>query len=132
MKKTYQIGLDVNEIFIYVEFGTVGIANTIVQLSKPDGEYANIAQSTVNSGHIPKKRVGTAKDIRGNVLSIRTIVDLHTIFPDRRDNALENMSASYRISGGLSGEVGFGFDADDKTVSADGCVVVIEKVVDLQ
>lgn len=129
MIRIYQTGLDNNQIHIQVQFGTVGIASTIVQYSRPGNPVLNIAVSNVGSGNITNTFAGYAGNIRNGSLYIKTVINLNPLPPAIRQNALNNMTAQYTLTGGFSGIQSFSFDPDDRVVSPSGYVIVTKQIV---
>jgi hypothetical protein len=131
MKKTYQTGIDTNQISLGVTVGTVGTAYTSVDLARGDGQQSKIAESNEDSGNIADANIGNASFLRNSYLIIRTIIDLSNIDPQLWGNQKDNLIIRYHLTGGLSGDQIYNQDLDDIVSSPNGKTIVITKPIEL-
>ena len=131
MRETYHVGQGDNEIYLEVRIGTPGLAHTIVFLFSDNNTYEIIKESDQDSGNIENTLAGMANDLIGKFLQIRTTVDFGTMDPEQWPQLADTIYCEYILTGGLPEEQSFYCAADDKAVSNDGRVVVIDKFIDL-
>lgn len=131
MKRTYQTGLDTNDIQLAVTVGTVGVAYTDAVINRSGGQITRVAESDEQSGNLPQKSIGTAASVRGTYLVIRTIIDLSHIDPSQWANAKDKLVIRYTLSGGLSGIQFYNQDLDDINSSPNGKIIVVTKPIQL-
>jgi hypothetical protein len=55
-------------------------------------------------GNIPPSKVGTNKLLNGSVVELTTAIDLTTIIPENRKQAIEMIRVTYAIEGGPEGK----------------------------
>lgn len=131
MRETYLVGPTINEIDLEVNIGTPGLAHTIVFLFSDSNTYEILIESDPDSGNIDKTVIGQANDLLGKFLQIRTIVDFGTMDPGQWPQLADMIYCEYILSGGQPEEQSFYCVDDDKSISDDGRVVVIDKFIDL-
>ena len=131
MKETYHVGQGVNEISLEVIIGTPGLAHTIVFLFSDSTTYEIIKESDADSGNIEKTLIGMTDGLAGNFLQIRSTVDFGTIDPEQWPQLADTIYCEYQLTGGSNGEGIFHCATDDKAISNNGRVVVIDKFIDL-
>ena len=132
MKRNYQVTqIDTDPISIEVKVGTVGIAYSVAYQSKSGGQKTILAESTVQSGKINKKNVGTSGSLRNSYVMIQTVITLGAALASDWESIVNNIFIAYTFSGGFSGKLTFNYDSDDVTISGDGMVAVITKPVEM-
>ena len=127
---SYSAGKDQNRISLMVDIDTIGLAATraiVVDLQTEDPAEA-VGHSENATGDIPEKDIGTAKKLKGKLLSILTKIDL---IGDEEANKKEcaRLAGKYYLDGGKDGYVYF--DDPRKTVAADFSRVILNMEIDL-
>jgi len=130
MRVNYHLGQDANEIYLEVQIGTPGLAHSTAYLFSDETTYEKIAESGDEDGNIEECIIGLADALAGKFLMIRTSVDLRLMDPGQWPQLIENIYCEYVLSGGTIDKAYY-CEADDKHVSTNGSVVVIEKIFDL-
>lgn len=131
MKRTYNTGVDLNQITLGVVIGTVGTAYTSVYLTRGGGQQTKIAESNEDSGNITDINIGNATFLRASYILVRTIIDLSNIDSALWENQKENLTIRYHLNGGFSGNQIYNQDLDDIISSPNGKTIVITKPIEL-
>ena len=131
MKRTYNTGVDTNQIILGVTVGTVGTAYTSVYSSRSGGQQTKIAESNEDSGNIAEANIGDATNLRNSYLVIRTIIDFSNVDPTLWANQKDNLISRYNFKGGFSGDQIYDHDIDDIISSPNGKTIVITKPIEL-
>jgi hypothetical protein len=131
MKTSYETGLDTNDIYISVNAGTPGVATSVIYLARTGGPRTKIAESNLQSGHVPNTLAGKSAEVRGSYFLVQTVVDLGILDPVNWPAAVANLAFTCELSGGLAGTVQVKHDPDDVKVSGNGKIVTIAKQVNL-
>lgn len=127
---SYDVGKDKNEISLMVDIDTIGLAATraiIVDLNTNDPADP-VAHSENATGDIAEKNIGSAKKIKGKLLSILTKIDLIGD-ADSNKKESERLSGKYYLDGGDDGYIYF--DVPRKRVAADFSRVILNMEIDL-
>ena len=131
MKRTYNTGLDSNQIELDISVGTVGVANTLVTQRWSGGTMKVIRESDADSGNVPEFVAGTAAELRNSYLVATTVIDFGNLPPTEWKQAREKIAIFYTIDGGFSGHQYFNYDTDDQVNSQGGRIVVITKPIQM-
>ena len=131
MKRTYDLGIDTNQIEFEVKVGTVGTAFTSTTLMRSGGQHSQLAESNEDSGNIPKF-VRTAAELRTSYFIVRTIIDFSNIEKDQWENQKDKLIIRYFINSGFSGFQVYNQDMDDILASPSGKLIVITKAIELK
>lgn len=131
MKRTYDTGIDSNQIALGVKVGTVGTAYTSVYLARSGGQNSKIAESNEDSGSIKDKIIGDAKQVKTAYLIIRTTVDFSNIDKEQWPNQADKITVRYHLDGGFSGNQIYNNDTDDIDIVLGGKVAIITKPIQL-
>lgn len=131
MKRTYDIGIDTNQIELGVKVGTIGTAYTSVYLARSGGQNSKIAESSVDSGSIKDDFIGEAKQLKAAYLIIRTTVDFSNIDSGKWPSQADKIVVRYHLNGGFSGNQIYNYDTDDVDIVLNGKVIVISKPIEL-
>lgn len=128
MKRTYNTGMDTNQIILGVTIGTVGTAYTSVYLTRSGGQQTKIAESDENSGNIVPTNIGKAEVVRNSYLVILTSIDLTNAEKNTWENQGDNLIIRYRLSGGFSGDQVYNQDTDDTKILPNGKILVTKPI----
>lgn len=131
MKRTYNTGIDTNQITLGVTVGTVGTAYTSVYLTRSGGNQTKIAESNEDSGNIADRIIGNASTVKNGYLIIRTIIDLSNVDQTLWATQKDNLIIRYHLDGGFSGNQIYNQDIDDIISSPNGKTIVITKPIEL-
>ena len=128
MKRTYNTGIDTNQITLEVKVGTVGTAYTSVYLARGGGQQTKIAESNEDSGNISEINIGEASTLRNSYLVILTSIDLTNIEPDLWENQGDNLRVRYHLNGGFSGYQVYNQDTDDTKILPNGKILITKPI----
>jgi hypothetical protein len=128
MKRTYQLGLDANEIELAFTAGTAGIAYTAVYLARSGGQRTKIAESSHDSGDIIQTKIGDAASLRGAYLVFVTNISCTNLDSSIQQNEHDRLSFRYCIYGGYSGSQIYNQDIDDVMVFPNGQIIVTKPI----
>ena len=131
MREHYIIGQGARPISLEVKIGTPGLAHTWVYLFSDETTFEKIAESGDDDANIAKMPIGTADELRGKFLKIRTSVDFRLMDPEQWPQLIETIFCEYILSGGPEGEQVFRCQADDKSINGEANIVIIDKIIDL-
>jgi len=131
MKRTYDTGIDTNQITFGVIVGTVGTAYTSVYLNRSGGQNTKIKESDINSANIQDSIIGDAKTLKNAYLLSRTTIDFSNINPTLWPNQVNIVVIRYHLAGGFSGDQVYNQDIDDMDVVLNGQILVITKPIKL-
>jgi hypothetical protein len=132
MKRTYNTGIDSNQIEFDVSVGTVGVASTVVAQRWSGGTFKVIRESDADSGNVPEFVAGTAAELRNSYIVCVTVIDFCNIPPDQWEQARKTIAIFYTLDGGFSGHQYFNYDTDDQVTSQGGKIIVITKPIEMQ
>jgi hypothetical protein len=132
MRKDYTIGMIENKISLKVNVGSPGIVHTIAFQFLPGGQYKKLKESNVQSGNIDLTFIGTGAELIGSYLKIRTVIDFGSIDSIQWPQLVNTIVEKAFLSGGFAGDQSYSYDEDDKTVSLDGRIVVIDMEINLK
>jgi hypothetical protein len=132
MKRTYELGIDSNQITLGVTVGTAGTAYTSASIARSGGQQKKIAESNADSGTISDRNIGKASDLVGSYLIIRTIIDFSNIDKSLWKNQADHLIIRYHLDGGFSGNQVYNQDIDDINASPDGKIIIITKPIELK
>jgi hypothetical protein len=132
MKRTYETGIDTNQITLGVKVGTEGTAYTSANIIRSGGQQTKIAESNEESGNISEKNIGNSSDLRNSYLIVRTIIDLSNIDKSLWSNLKENLVIRYQLSGGFSANQVYNQDLDDINTSPEGKIIIVTKPIELK
>lgn len=130
MREMYNVGMNTNKISLEVQIGTPGLAHSTAFLFSDEISYVMITESGNEDGNIAKTPIGTAEDLTQKFLMIRTSVDFRLMDPGQWPQLIENIYCKYILSGGAE-EKAYHCDSDEKYISDEGNIVVIDKYIDL-
>lgn len=131
MKRTYDTGIDANQITFGAKVGTVGTAYTSVYIARSGGQYSKLAESKEDSGSIKNRKIGNAIQLRTAYLIVRTTVDFSNIDKKQWPSQAEKIVIKYFMDGGFSGSQVYNYDTDDADIVLQGKVVIITKPIEL-
>lgn len=131
MKRTYNTGIDTNNIEFDVSVGTVGVASTIITQRWSGGTYKVLRESDTGSGNIPEFPAGTAAELRNSFLVSVTVIDFGALPQEQWEQAARTIAIYYTLDGGFSGHQYFNHDTDDLIASQSGKIVVITKPIEM-
>lgn len=128
---SYELGMDQNQIYVKVDVGTAGVASTQVDIARLDGTSRKVAESSLQDGNISLTMIGLAEEIKNQLTIVNSMIDLGTIDPQNRPQAIKNIVITYTLSGGLSGTKDYHFSDGDVEISENGKIVAITKSINL-
>jgi len=131
MKRTYNTGLDTNEIKFACTVGTVGAAYSSVYCRRSGGQQTKLLESNKNSGNISESSVGKASTLKGSYLIVTTYIDFSAFKKSEWKKLADQIVIRYRLSGGFSGTQEYNHDLDDMQPIMDGKMVIVTKPIEM-
>jgi len=132
MEKNYEVGTGDSPISLEVVVGTVGVAYSEFSRLKGSDSSGTIASSKPRSGNIEKTAFGTASDVQGSSVFIRTLINFSHLTKAQRESALSGLVIEYKHDGGLEGCRTYTFDKDtDLVVTPNLKIVSVTAKIDL-
>jgi hypothetical protein len=129
--KKYTVGSGQKAIQLTADISTLGLAASraiLVDLNSTSSGVS-VAHSNDATGDIPVSEIGLPDDLKGKRLSIFTKVDITGNDVESRKKEFEEISASYELSNGDSGQVTF--SDPQKTVDDNFLFAMVIKHIDL-
>jgi len=132
MEQKYVVGTGDAIITLEVTVGTVGSAYCNFSIFKGAVSSGAIAESLPPDGSIPEEPLGTANEVGGGCVIIRTLINFGHLPVEVRKMAVERIVAEYHFEGGVMGPQSFAFNPEtDLVVTPNYTIASITSKIEL-
>lgn len=132
MEQKYHVGTGSDFITLEVTVGTVGSAYCNVSLFKGAVSSGVIAESLPPDGSISESSLGTATEVGGVWVIVRTLINFGHLPLEVRKTAVEHIVAEYHFEGGVNGPQSFSFNPEtDLVVTPNYTIASITSKIEL-
>ena len=130
MNAIYYLKNDKSKITFEVQVGTIGNAVTVPTIRRTGGSIIDLQSSIDGSGSIPKSPMGISADLLNSALVVTTMVLFGKA--DDLDQALNNLSMTVTLHGGLDGDQSYNIVNAEKSAFIDHRCILATKVIKLK